>query len=61
MTIFSPLIQHINRHCRKEFKGYEQCLKENPQQLELCFGALETFNQCASAAANAFGEIRKQK
>lgn len=48
----SPAVQKINKVCAHEYAQYEKCLSSNPETVEVCVNQLQSFIECAEAAAS---------
>ena len=49
---YSPAVQKIQHDCAKEYHAYDQCLKDNPQEVTKCVQQLHDFMNCAEKCAS---------
>ncbi|XP_063966377.1 coiled-coil-helix-coiled-coil-helix domain-containing protein 5-like isoform X2 [Lytechinus pictus] len=47
-----PAVQKIQHDCAREYQVYDQCLKENPQDVTKCVKPLHQFMDCAEKTAS---------
>ncbi|XP_071821279.1 coiled-coil-helix-coiled-coil-helix domain-containing protein 5-like [Apostichopus japonicus] len=47
----SPAVKKINKVCAEQYVAYEKCLNSNPESVEVCVNQLQSFLECAEAAA----------
>lgn len=53
----NPIIRFINKSCTKEFKEYNTCMIDNPNNVATCVGVLTAFNECAAKATEEYRKV----